>query len=63
MTACLTHTAPLHPLGHLWTKETASTPPSKPGISAGSKNLLRVLTGTDGMKLPRHPHRRRSRRS
>ena len=63
MTTCLAHTAPLHQLGHRRTQETASTPTRKPAIAAGSKNLLRLLTGADAIKLPHHPHRRRPCRS
>ena len=62
MTTCLAHTAPLQHPGHRRAQETASTPTRKPTVAAGSKNLLRMLTGADGIKLPHHPHRRRPRR-
>ena len=58
MTTCLAHATSLQHPGDRRTRETASTPTRKPAVVAGSKNLLRMLTGADGIKLPHHPRRR-----
>ncbi len=62
MTTCLAHAVTLqHPVLRR-TQETASTPTRRPTDALHSKNLLRLLTGADGIKLPHIPHRRRPRR-
>ena len=63
MTTCLTHATSWQHAVDRWTRQAASAPTRKPTGPISSKNLVRVLTGADGIKLPDHPRRRQSRRS
>ena len=63
MTTCLAHATPWQHANDRRTCQAAWSPTCKPTGPVRSKNLLRVLTGADGIKLPHHPRRRPSRRS
>ena len=63
MTICLAHATPRQHANDQRTHRGALTPVGQSARAIGSKRLLRVLTGADSLRLPRHPRRRRPRRS